>query len=146
MKITGTVKLIDFPDDACLTTVKDLLMDLERYLAIELPVESITNVVVSSSEPDLTDRDIIWYRVDNSGNFIGQFVYVQGEWLQMFPPPQAIFKMYGSSLEIPPGYALITAGTPGMTDAMVDKLRLSWSINPQNQNEWVLFDVVYVGL
>lgn len=146
MNITGTVKLIGFPDDECLTTVKDLLMNLEQYLAIELPVEQVTNVFVSSSEPDITDRDIIWYRVDNAGNFIGMFVFVQGQWLQMFPPPNGIFRMYGSSLQIPEGYQLITTDTPGFSSGMVSHLQSQWDADEDNPGSWLIFDVVYVGL
>lgn len=145
MNVTGAVKVIDFPDDTCLTTVKALLMDLERYLAIELKVESITNVFVTSTEPDAADRDIIWFRIDTAGNFIGIFIYVQGQWVQMFPAPNQIIRMYGNSNDIPIGFALIDANTPGFTSAMVTAITDTWLLDSTN-SYYVIFDVVYVGL
>ncbi len=147
--ITGTIKTIDYPDDAALTTVKDLLNDLERYLAVEIPVEKITNVFVSIDEPEVTERDIIWYRVDSSGNFKGQYVYIQNKWIQMFPPPNGIFRMYGDSRAIPPGYALIDNTLDGFTAAMVAGIRgnanANWVADPTG-TYFLVFDVVYVGL
>jgi len=142
--ITGRVKVIDVPDDACLTTVRDLMMQMEKFLAVEFDASEITNVVVSTEEPDATDGTVVWFRINNSGNFIGIYVFVQGQWLQMFPPPQGIFRMYGSSNEIPEGYDLITEDTPGFTSAMVSKLQEGWYLG--DEGWWLIFDVVYVGL
>lgn len=145
MRITGEVKVIDIPDDVCLTTVRELFLLLEKHLAVEFGVERITNVVVSSEEPATTDTDVIWFRLDNSGNFRGIYVYVQGQWLQMFPPPESIIKMYGDSRDIPPGYQLITNDTAGFTTAMVTKLQTEWLLAPA-ETHYVIFHVVYVGL
>ena len=144
--ITGAVKVQDFPDMESLTTVKKLLQDLEKYLLVELPVSSITNVFVSFEEPNVTDKDIVWFRLDASGNYVGQFIYVSGQWVQMHPPPNEVIKMYGRSDSVPVGYALITNDTPNFTAAMVDKLMLEWEEHPDEPGVYVIFHVVYTGL
>ena len=145
MNITGAVKVIDVPDDACLTTVRDLLLSLQKYLAVEFGVERITNVAVSSDEPGDMDRDMVWFRLDNAGNFLGIFVFVQGSWVQMFPPPGALYKIVGDSASPPDGYALVTNLLPQFTDAMVAKLQQEWVPAP-NGIDYRIFHVVYVGL
>lgn len=145
MTIAAGIKVIDLPDDACLTTVRDLVLMLEKYLAVEIDASDITNVVVSSSEPDAGDRNVIWFKIDNSGNFVGIHVFVQGEWLQMFPPPSAIIRMYGNSTDVPEGYALIENGTAGFTSGMVAALQAQWHLETGG-TFYDIFDVVYVGL
>ena len=145
MSITGAIKVIDVPEDASLTTVRDLLQQLERYLAVEFDVDKITNVVVSSLEPEVSERDIVWFRLDNAGNFIGVFVFVQGQWLQMFPCPNEVTKVTGDSRNPPPGYALVSTELAGFTTAMVNKLQTEWELDP-SETYYVIFHVVYVGL
>lgn len=146
MNITGVVKIQDFPEEASLTTVRDLLMSLERYLVVELPTERITNVYVSFNEPNVTERDVVWYRLDAAGNYKGQYIYVGGQWVQMHPPPQEIVKMYGRSDEIPVGYELVSNSIPGFTPDMVSKLITEWEEHPEDAGVYVIFHVVYVGL
>lgn len=144
--VTGGIKVIDVPDDACITTVRDLVLQLEKYLAVEFEDEKITNVIVSTNEPDTTSRDVLWFRLDNSGNFIGLYVFVQGQWLQMFPPPQAIIRMYGRSDDIPPGYQLISEDTPGLTAEAAAAIIEGWHETEAESGLYDVFDVVYVGL
>lgn len=145
MKITGSIKTLDVPEDFCLTTIPDFVRQLENLLAVEFDVEQITNVVVSSSEPDSTDRDVVWFKTDNSGNFTGINLFVQGQWRQFFPPPSNVFKAYGDSRQPDPGYALITNDTAGFTAPMVSKLQEGWNRDPTD-TYWNIFHVVYVGL
>jgi hypothetical protein len=144
--ITGAIKVQDFPDMENLTTVKKLLQDLEKYLLVEMPVSAITNVFVSFEEPNVTSRDIVWFRLDASGNYVGQFIYVSGQWVQMHPPPNEVIKMYGRSDQVPVGYALINNDTPGFTSGMVTKLMEEWHEHPIDEDVYVIFHVVYTGL
>jgi hypothetical protein len=146
MKITGAIKALDVPEDFCLTNIPNLIRDLENLLAVEFDVENITNVSVSSSAPDTTDRDVVWFKTDNSGNLTGINLFIQGQWRQMFPPPSGIVKAYGDSNSPDDGYVLVTSALPGFTDAMVAKLQESWLLHPTEVGRYVIFDVVYVGL
>jgi hypothetical protein len=143
--VTGAIKAVDLPEDFCITTTRELVKALERYLAVEFGVEQITNVVVSSAEPDAADRDIIWFRLDTSGNFLGIYVFVQGQWDQMFPAPSSVVKMYGDSRDVPRGYALVTEDLAGFTLGMVTKLQEEWLRDP-GDTYWMIFHVVYTGL
>ena len=143
--ITGAVKVIDLPEDAGVVTAKELIKSLERYLAVEFEVEQITNVVVSPSEPDVSERNVIWEKLDNSGNFVGRFNFIQGKWIQTFPVPNGIYKHYGNSNEIPEGYALYDETLPGVTAAMAAHRQSTWLLEPGG-NYFVEFDIVYVGL
>lgn len=146
MSIVGSIKVIDVPDDATLTTVKDLLVSLERFLAVEIDAEQITNVYVGNQEPDTTDRQVIWVRMDNSGNFVGLFVFIQGTWLQMLPPPNGIFRVFGRSDELPPGYALADENIVGISHTMDAALKGTWYPSAPLDGIYFIFDVVYVGL
>ena len=146
MKITGAIKTINVPDDMTLTTVRDLVLQLSQLLAVEFDVSKLTNVVVSNDEPSQADKDVIWFKVDNSGNFAGVYVYVQSAWTQMFPCPQSLYKVYGDSRQLPAGYALVSNTLSGFTAAMVAKLQEEWLLIPGTTDAYSIFHVVYVGV
>lgn len=144
--ITGGVKFVDVPNDFCLTNITELVKFIQKHQKIEFDASEVTNVVVSVDPPVAVEgRDVVWFQLDTSGNFIGVFVYVQSQWLQMFPPPQEVVRMYGDSTDIPPGYTLITEDTPGFSTAMVNHLQSQWLEDPTS-SFFVIFDVVYTGL
>ena len=145
--VTGAIKIVDVPNDFCLTNITELVKFLEKHTKVEFDASQVTNVVVSVDQPALVrGLNIIWFKVSASGNFIGVFVYVQSQWLQMFPAPSSIYRMYGDSTNIPPGYSLITNATPGFTAAMVAQIQTQWLLAPSSTTDYVIFDVVYTGL
>lgn len=145
MSVTGAIKVLGVPDDACLTTVRDLVMQLEKYLSVEFDEEKITNVIVSTTEPDTTSRDVLWFRIDTSGNFIGLHVFIQGQWIQQFPVPDEVFWIRGRSDTLPPGYVLLTEDMP---DSLHDSIVSKWILHPDAGEDelYAVFEVVYVGL
>lgn len=145
MTITGAIKVLDIPDDVCLTTFRDLLLNLERYLAVEFEEDKITNVVVSNEEPDITAPGVLWYKIDNAGNFKALHVFVQGEWLQRYPAPNQLIKMFGRSDELPPGFALADENIPGISEEMADHLKETWK-EIGSSGVYSVFEVVDVGL
>jgi hypothetical protein len=149
MSVTGAIKVLDVPDDACLTTMRDLVLQLEKYLAVEFEEEKITNVVVSAVEPDTTSRDVLWFRIDSSGNPIGLYAFTQGVWYQEFPPPQQVIRMYGRSDEVPPRYALLDESIAGIPAGSNTAIRENWVLHPDqggNPGIYIVFEVVKVGL
>lgn len=144
--ITGAIKFVDVPNDFCLTNITDLIKFIQKFGKIEFDASQVTNVVVSVDQPEIIQGlNIIWFKISNSGNFIGVFVYVNSQWLQMFPVPAGIYRISGDSNNPPPGYTLITSTTPGFTAAMVNHLESQWLRDPTD-SYWVIFDVVYTGL
>ena len=141
--ITGAIKFVDVPNDFCLTNIDDLIRFIEKNGKIQFDASQITNVVVSVDQP--TDTSVVWFAISNSGNFIAVRVFVQSQWVNVFPAPSSTYRMYGNSNNLPPGYALITASTPGFTSTMVTHLQTQWLRDPTD-TFWQIFDVVYVGL
>lgn len=141
--ITGAIKFVDVPNDFCITNVTDLIKFIEKNGKIEFDASQVTNVVVSVDQP--TDTTVIWYKLSPSGNFIGIFVYIQSAWQQLFPVPNAVYRVYGNSTDLDPGFALITTSTPGFTAEMVTFLQTQWYQGPSD-SFYSIFDVVYVGL
>jgi len=141
--ITGAIKFVDVPQDFCLTNITQLIKFIQTNGKIELDASQLTNVYVGVDQP--TDTSVIWYAISSSGNFLGVRVYVQSQWLQVFPAPSSIYRIYGNSSDIPPGYALINNATPGFTAAMVAHLQAQW-LQATSGTDYVIFDVVYVGL
>lgn len=143
--VTGAIKVLDIPDDVCISTARNLVLSLERLLGIEFDASMVTNVYVSTTEPEETDRTI-WYKLDNSGNFVGVYVFVQGQWLVMFPVPGQLFRIVGSSDSIPPGYALADENIDYITDLMAAFIKTTWYEDPGDPGTYLVFDIVYVGL
>lgn len=142
--VRGAVKVQDLPDLACFKSFEDLLKALEKYLVVEVP-DSITNVVISAIPPENPSRDVIWFKLSNSGSFIGIFVFSGGEYLQQFPAPKTIERFYGNSDEVPPGWEVISASTVGFTSAMVAKLQADW-LRDSSDTFWLIYDAIYTGL
>lgn len=141
--VLAPLKLQGLPDLACFKCFEDLLQALPSYLFAEIPI-TITNIVFSSTQPLDTQRDYIWFRRDNSGGFLGIYLYVGGQWQQIYPTPNGIFRMYGDSRDIPPGYLLADADNPNLTAAMATHLETQWLLDP-TLTYYVIFDVTYEG-
>lgn len=143
-EITGAIKFIDVPNDFCITTITELVKFIQKHGMVEFNASSITNVVVGPDQP--SDTSVVWFRISPSGNYIGVYVYVQSQWVVVFPPPNQVIRMYGNSSTIPIGYELITSTTPGFTSGMVTFLQSQWFPNPSDPTEYLIFDVVYTGV
>lgn len=141
--ITGAVKFVNVPNDFCLTSIDDLIKFIEKNCKVEFDASQITNLVVSVDQP--TDTSVIWFAVSNAGNFVGLKVYVQSQWVNVFPAPSSMYRIYSESGDVPDGYALITSATPGFSSAMVTFIQTQW-LRDSTDSFWQIFDVVYVGL
>jgi len=154
MTITGVLKVTGLPDDICITSTRDFVLALANLLAVEFQESRITNVYVSAVEPDTTARDIIWYRLDNSGNFVGVFIFARGQWIQQFPVPGQVFRIVGGrSDQPPPGFILADENVSNITTDEAKHLKSSWFPVPEDIDDpdtypdyFTVFDVVYVGL
>lgn len=120
--VRNALKINNIPDLACFKTFTDLLKALPEFYSVEIP-NDITNVVISSSEPDESQRDSLWIKTDTSGSFIGLFLYTGGAWNQIYPAPNEIFWVYGDSDDIPAGYELVDTGNANFTTAEIAHLQ-----------------------
>ena len=80
---------------------------------------SITGIIVQAAEPDATDRDKLWIKLNGSSYPSGRFLYANGKWVWPHPVPpsdKSVIMFTGSSGEVDTkdggtaGTATITTG------------------------------------
>lgn len=84
--VLGNLVIKNLPDTVCFESFTQLLEDLPNYMGVQIPT-SVTNIVISVAEPTSSQRNNLWFRLDNAGNFQGLYVYSGGVWTQVFPDP-----------------------------------------------------------
>jgi hypothetical protein len=112
--IKGAIKVQGVPESACFKSFPQLLNALGTYLTVEIQNQEFSNVVISNQQPGQADRGKIWWRIANSGSFVGIYFFVNGEWAQIFPVPGEIFWIgpspgHADSSDPPPGFKLLEA-------------------------------------
>lgn len=140
------IKVISLPDLLCVNSLTDFLKMLPDLIVGQAPT-SITNVVIGNQQPLDSQRDTIWVRKDNAGNFIGIYVYSNGTWQQMFPLPGQIFPHWRATTDPtddPVGYTRIdnAAGVPA---AVVTQLMTQWVADAGNPTFYLRDDVIFTG-
>lgn len=138
--IQGAVSVVNLPDVSCFENFSDFVVALAASLAIEIP-QSITNVVIGNSEPTSTTT-ALWIRRDNSGTFVGFYVYSSSSWVQIYPVPGELTRIYGSTLALPEGYQRADLN-PNLTAAQITFLQAQWMADPSNPGEYLIFDVYF---
>jgi len=141
--VRGSLKIDNLPDLACFDSFEELLKAIPNFYSVEVP-RSITNVTVSNIEPDDTQRNNLWVRQDDAGGFIGLFVFAAGNWQQVSPIPNGIFRMFGDSRDIPPGFLLADASNPNLTGAIAVDLIATWTLDPSS-TFYINFHVTFEG-
>lgn len=142
--VSAPIAIKGDPTTACFTTVGDFIEALPNFLVAEIPT-SITNVVISNIQPLDSQRTDIWFRLSNGGTFIGIYVFSDGTWIQMFPPPQGLFSMYGDSRDVPKGYVLADENNGALPPGVGLWLKQRWKLDPTN-TFYQVFDTTYEGL
>lgn len=105
--IKGSIVVQGVPEAACFDTFSELLNSLSKYLSVEIAQSSISNVVISNQQPGALDVNKIWFRLANSGSFIGIYKFSGTQWVQVLPAPGQVFWMAGNSASPPTGFALL---------------------------------------
>jgi len=143
--IRGVIKVAGVPDSACYTTFADLLRSLGDYLIVDIPNQTFSNVIISNVQPGQADRDKIWWRLSNSGVFVGIYGYANNVWSQVFPAPQQIFWLYGSSATPPPGFKFLD-GTEGIFSAGNYNQIIAMAVPNGGVPPFVYYPAIYTGL
>lgn len=141
--IRGALKLDSFLEDKCFTNWESFILSIPTMFSVEVPA-GITNVNVGNSQPTDDERDNLWVRKDNSGSFLGFYVYSQGAWRNIYPPPNGPILVVGDSRTIPDGYQL-ASDSPLITASMLTKLRTLWVLGGTLPDWYTMFHVMYVG-
>lgn len=145
IKIPNAIKLQGLPDDTCFTTFAELLKALVEFMSLEIPA-SITNVVVSNVQPLDDQRNAVWFRMSNGGDFIGIYIFSGGTWIQIYPVPGVQFlRIAGDSTLPPAGYVLGNDPSLGLTAAQIAHIEGQWLLDP-TLTFWVIFDVCRIPI
>lgn len=140
------IRILNLPDTLCVNSLLEFLQKLPEFLVGQAPT-SITNVVVGNVQPLDSERDSIWFRKDNAGNFIGIYVFSGGTWQQMFPMPGQVFPRWRTSTDPtsdPTGYTRID-NAPGVPAAVVTQLMTQWVADGANPGYYLRDDQVFTG-
>lgn len=109
--IKGAIKVQGVPDTACFDTFAQLLNSLGQFLTVEIAQSSLSNVIISNQQPGALDKDKVWFRLANSGSFLGIYIFNGTIWAQVLPAPGQVFWLAGNSTNPPPGYTLLPDDT-----------------------------------
>lgn len=139
----GSLVVKNLPDLFCFKDARDLISQMPTILGVEVP-NSVSNVVVSNEEPSSSQTTSVWFRISNSGGFIGIYVFSQGKWQLIFPTPNGIFWMYGDSTDIPEGYMLVDASNPAV-DPVISAALVATYIDDPTVTFYIYFAVTWIG-
>lgn len=130
--VSGSLKTKGIPQDVCFESFAELLKSLEKYVTVEVP-RSITNVTVGDTPPGEDRRDNLWVRFDKSGNYLGNWVFVKGNWqlAYTFAPNQIIW-MTGDSRVIPQGFKLVDENNGSVPSDVAQVLQGQYVIATDN--------------
>lgn len=140
--IKGSIKTKGIPESICFKNFADLLQNLGNYLTIEIPIDDITNVIISNQQPSDVDRDKLWVRRTNSGKIAGALVFSGGQWVQLFPAPQQVFILLGNSTTPPDGYVYMPQSLSGLSSLQYSALYGSMVLNNANG----IYPAIFVGV
>lgn len=141
--IRGAIKLNGFLEGKCFTSWSEFISELPNMLSVEIPT-GITNVTVGIAQPSSSELDHLWIKTDGSGSFLGLFIYTTGSWRQIYPVPNQLFLIYGSSNNIPDGYTL-ASNDPNISPAELANLQKVWTILSTSPTVYSVFHVTYTG-
>jgi len=143
--IKGTVVVQGLPEDICYVDFKEFLANLGQYLAVELPLSEISNVVNSTEQP--SDPDSLWIRRAASGAIIGLYVFSGGTWKALTPTTEGIYWQYGDSSKPPSGYVFISnRELVNMTVEQFGSLSSQYILKTGSTNQYVYYATKFVGV
>lgn len=144
--VDAPIAIINLPDNLCVNSLREFLQQLPQWIVTQVPT-SVTNVVVGNVQPADSQRDVLWLRQDNSGIFIGFYVFSGGTWVQIFPMPNQIFPRWRKTTDPtapPTGYTRID-NVIGVPAAVVTQLQTQWVPDTGNPGFYLRDDNLYTG-
>lgn len=144
MSVTSLpLTLTGIPDNLCFEgTYAEALIASLALVRVLVP-SSISNVVVGATSPTDSQRDFVWFRQNNAGDFIGIFIYAGGDWQQITPVPNGLPWIFGDSANPPAGY--ISADDVNSPLTAPEKAHLITLWYPPGPGPYTIYQGVYVG-
>lgn len=140
----ATLRIKGVPEYECLTSFDDLLKLLEAHLQVEVP-DSASAVIVSVNQPAENERSKVWFRVDNSGSFVGEYVYTGGSWQKIYPLTGQVFWVHDKSGNVDPGFQLIDENNSSFTSDEANFFKALYRKDPGGGDFYTYFAVSYIG-
>ncbi len=123
--VRGELVVENIPENACFTSFVELLKALPQYLGVLIP-DTITNVIVSNVQPSSSQTTSVWFRLSNSGSFLGIYIFNQGAWHNIYPindGNQVQIETFSSADgTVPAGWKKVETGDPLLPSGVVTAL------------------------
>lgn len=123
----GELKMLDtMPEDICWPrTVPALFKLIIKYMGVALKSKLGYRFVIESSQtPGPDDIGNTWFKTDTSGNYVGHYEYIQGDWRPVYDlPPFHVVWVIGNPDEPPTGFRTLNgtvSGYPNLTTQFRD--------------------------
>ncbi len=127
--VRGNLVVQNLPDLFCFQDARQLIEMLPSLLGVQIP-DSITNVIVSNTQPTDSQTASVWIRLSNSGGFLGIYVFSQGQWRPILPvntdTVTQIFWFASGSGDVPAGFTKVVPGTPGIPGSVITALQAQY--------------------
>lgn len=148
--IKGAIKVQGVPQSACFKNFADLLNALGTYLTVEILNQAFSNLVISNQQPGQADRDKVWWRIANSGGFVGIYFFENGEWVQVYPIPGGIYWIgpspdHPDSSSPPEGWKLLEF-TDGLFSLADYNHIIAQAAPPGSVPPFTYYPAIYVGI
>jgi hypothetical protein len=143
--VRGAIKLLDVPQRECVNTLQELLELLPKFLGVEIPT-SASGIIIGNTAPGLDDINKLWIRRDDSGRFIGFYIYQEGEWVAVYDVligAEEIRWAVGASGTPPEGWIVVLPGDSVIPGVVVNHLVSQYI--PDGSGGYTYFAVRYVG-
>lgn len=142
--VYGELVAIGTPDTYCFESAQQYYESIAKNFKPAFS-RTISNVVISNVQPTEEERQSLWIRLSNGGQYIGEYVFSGTSWKQISPVPQGIFRMYGDSRSVPEGYKLADASNGKLTAAQASFIVGTW--RHHGADAWYdVFDVTFEGI
>lgn len=141
--IRGALQIDGPIDRDCFSSWQDFIAAIPRLISVEIPSD-VGGVVVQQATPSEDDRQKLWLRLDNSGGFVGLFIFAKGKWqpYYAFVAGQIIW-MTGNSASVPDGFSLVTKDVAGIPSTVVNALMSQYV--PNGLGGYSYFAAIFVG-
>lgn len=130
--VRGSLVVQNLPELFCFQSARDLVEQLPSLLGVQIP-DSISNVIISNTQPTDSQTAALWVRLANSGSFLGIYVFSQGQWQPILPVnTDTVLQIYwftSTTGDVPVGFTKIGAGTPQIAPAVVAALQAQYVVS-----------------
>lgn len=140
--IAVPITITGLPQEFCFTSIADFLAVLQNNLFAQVP-DTITNVLVSNTQPTAAQRTDVWFRIDNAGKFLGIYMFDGATWSQVLEAPGQVTWIHGDSADPPNGFTVVDTGVPGFTAPEIAHIKTFYY--PPGAGPYTYFAVVFTG-